>query len=200
MTLEGASAALARNGVDLSPGQLSRLERGHSDISAQRIEQLARLYGWKPGELLSGRGTDEHGIPRARMVPLIDSVQAGQWTEVIDPYEKGDAWRWVPAPSEVGQRAFALKVEGNSMEPDFQPGDTIIVDPERAPRPGDLVVARIDAHNAATFKRYRVKAAAKGRMQVELVPLNPDWPTLSIDERNGGRLVGVVTDHIRRLV
>lgn len=197
-TLEEASARLARRGIELSPSQLSRLERGESDVGQDRLQQLGRLYGWTSGELLSGRGEDELGMQRARMVPLIDSVQAGHWTDVVDPYVKGDAWRWVPAASDVGPRAFALQVDGASMEPDFHHGDVIVVDPDLQPKPGDFVIARIDDDNTATFKRYRQKGTdGRGRPVVELVPLNPDWPPILLKT---GRIVGVVTDHMRRLV
>jgi SOS-response transcriptional repressor LexA len=201
MTLEAAAARLARSGVDLSPGQLSRLERGLSDTGQERLKQLGRLYGWTAAELLAGRGGEDERMPRARMVPLIDKVQAGHWTEVADPYAHGEPLRWVPAPSNVGPRAFALELDGTSMLPDFKDKDVVIIDPDLEPKPGDFVAARIDEDNTATFKRYRVKGTDRhGRPIVELVPLNPDWPTLSMNAAKGGRIVGVATDHLRRLV
>jgi SOS-response transcriptional repressor LexA len=201
LTLEDAAAALARSGIELSPGQLSRIERGESDVARERLVQLGRLYGWTPAELLAGRSdVDDHGRPRAQMVPLIDSVQAGHWTEVADPYEKGDALDWVPVRRRVGPRAFALQISGQSMLPDFRDRDIIIVDPDIEAQPGYFVVARADDENAATFKRYRQTGRDnKGRPIVELVPLNPDWPTIQLKGKDS-RIVGVAVDHYRSLV
>lgn len=199
MTLEEVSAALARSGIELSPGQLSRLERGESGLTENRIDQLARLYGWAPAELIGGRKETDGALRTARLVPLIDSVQAGHWTEVVDPYAKGDAKLWIAAPRRVGPRAFALEIKGNSMEPEYREPDIIIVDPDREPHPGNDVVARIDPDDVATFKRYRQRRGAAGRIEVDLVPLNENWPTLTLDQKKGGRLIGVATDLIRRL-
>lgn len=199
LTLEEVSADLARQGIDLSPGQLSRLERGESDVSQERLKQLGRLYDWTPAELLAGRGSEDSERPRRRAVPLISRVQAGHWTEVANPHEDAIAERWITPPNHVGPRAFALEVAGQSMLPEFDDRDIIIVDPDLTPRPGHYVVAVVDRENEATFKKYRVKGADKrGQPIVELVPLNPDWPVLTLDK--GGRILGVVTDHIRRLI
>lgn len=200
LTLEAASAQLARRGIELSPGQLSRLERSDSTVSHERLVQLGALYDWTPAELLAGRGLDDDQtpLPRARMLPLINRVQAGHWTDVADPYLNVEPIRWVPAPSHVGPRAFVLEVSGPSMEPEFHDKDLIVVDPDVPPSPGNYVVACLD-DNEATFKRYRVKAhATRRRPEIELVPLNPDWPVLLL-QRNG-RIIGVATDHMRRLV
>jgi SOS-response transcriptional repressor LexA len=208
LTLEEVSNRLAKIGIDLSPGQLSRLERGKSEITRTRLQQLGRLYGRSAGDLLGGaqarrggRDEERERRPPAYAVPLIDKVAAGHWTEITDPYEKGDAESWIPVVRDIGPRAFALRIEGASMEPDFHDGDIIIVDPDLAPQPGRFVVARVDEDNAATFKRYREKGRdGRGRPIIELVPLNPDWPVMSISTAKGGRIVGVAVEHHRTLV
>lgn len=63
LTLEEVSERLAARDITLSPGQLSRLERGESDIPAERLRQLAGLYGWSAGELLDGRGPNAPETP-----------------------------------------------------------------------------------------------------------------------------------------
>lgn len=200
MTLEEAAAALSRQRIDLSPGQLSRIERGKSAFTEDRITQLARLYGWSPAELLGGRAHAERQRSSGRLVPLIDTVQAGHWTDVVDPYAKGDAKQWITAPHKVGPRAFVLEIKGDSMEPEYHDGDWIVVDPDVEPRPGNDVVARLDTDDVATFKRFRQRQGDKGRIEIDLAPLNPNWPVLRLDAKKGGRLIGVATDHIRRLI
>ena len=201
LTLETVTERLARQGVDLSPGQLSRLERGTSEVGRPRLVQLGKIYGWTPSELLGGKGIHDDGLPRGRMVPLIDTVQAGHWTDVVDPYLKGDAFRWIPAPPDAGPRCFALQIDGPSMEPEFRDRDVVVIDPDVEPKPGNYVVARIDEDNTATFKKYHLKGHdTRGRPIVDLVPLNDAWPVLSLNLRKGGRIVGVATDHYRRLV
>jgi SOS-response transcriptional repressor LexA len=204
LTLEQASDKLAKIGVLLSPGQLSRLERGESDVSRTRLTQLGRIYGSTAAQLLGGGSAttaERDERPQVRTVPLIDSVAAGHWTDVADPYEKGDAERWIPVNRHVGPRAFALVIDGPSMEPEFHDGDVIIVDPDVAPQPGRYVVARMEEDNAATFKRYREKGRdGRGRPMIELVPVNPDWPVMPLSSSKGGRIVGVAVEHHRSLL
>lgn len=201
LTLEEAEAALARHGIDLSAGQLSRIERGVSSVTQGRLTELGRLYGWSPAELLAGReaGKRGHSGTPARMLKLINRVQAGHWTEVANPHEEIEPIRWVAAPGPVGPRAYALEVAGPSMEPEFFDKDVIIVDPDIEPKPGYGVVALIDQDNEATFKRYREKRIdGHGKPVIELVPINPNWPIMTL--KKGGRILAVATYHIRRLI
>jgi SOS-response transcriptional repressor LexA len=198
LTLDQASDRLARRGVVLSPGHLSRMERSIAGVTSERLIELGSLYGWSPGELLSGRGENNHVVPQAHMLPLIDSEQAAHWVDAPSFAEVVDPKRWVPAPSNVGPRAFALRLEGNSNDPDFRNGDVVVVDPDLQPKPGDWVAARFEDENTVTFRRYRLKSDGNGARTIQLVPLNPDWPTMPLVGR--GAIIGVATDHMRRLV
>lgn len=183
--------------VDSTKATISRLEAGKRGLSQKWLERLAPALDVKAAELLEAPGAGGK-MPTPRMVPLINSVQAGHWTEIAESLPKGDDIHWVPAPAHVGPRAFGLEIDGPSMLPDFRPKDIIIVDPDRQADPGDFVVACVDDENVATFKRLRIKGHdPRGRPVAELVPLNPDWPTLTM--KKGGKIVGVATDLIRRL-
>lgn len=93
---------------------------------------------------------------------------------------------------------FALEIESESMLPDFKEGDIIIIDSALEPRPGDFVVAKLDREEKATFKKYRPRGEdADGYPVVELAPLNPDYPTLTMNVSNPGRVVGVMIEHRR---
>ncbi|HAZ41953.1 MAG TPA: LexA family transcriptional repressor, partial [Methylococcaceae bacterium] len=116
-----------------------------------------------------------------REVPVISSVQAGLWREAVDSYAPGAGHDYVVVQADLGSHTFALKVKGNSMEPEFKEGDTIIIDPDIKPSPGDFVVAR-NADQEATFKKYRPRGRnAQGIDVIELVPLNEDYPILRSD-------------------
>ena len=93
--------------------------------------------------------------------------------------------------------SFAV-IDGESMAPEFAPGDKILVDPDVTPRPGDYVVAKLDEEEKATFKKYRPRGRdAAGEEVVELRALNEDWPTLVIDARNPGHIVATMIEHRR---
>lgn len=182
-----------------SKATISRLEGGQRGLSQKWLETLAPLLNATPALLLESptavRATALE-IPRGAFVPLIDSVRAGRWTEVADPRDDGD--QLIPVLRRYGPRAFALELVGPSMLPDYREKDIVVFDPDIEARPGDDVVARLEDENEATFKRLRIKGYdQKGVPQIELVPLNPDWPVLSL--RKGGRIVAPAVDLIRRL-
>ena len=131
-------------------------------------------------------------------VPVIDRVEAGDWTEVEDPFIVGSADEFLQTDLEVSSSTFALVIQGRSMEPEFQAGDKVIIDPKIEPRPGDFVVAKRDNDQSATFKKYRPRSQdEKGHEVIELTPVNLDWPTLMIDQDNPGYIVGTMVEHRR---
>lgn len=101
--------------------------------------------------------------------------------------------------TDVGPRAFALEIIGESMLPDFRPGEVIIIDPDSAIRPGDFVVAKTDGDEEATFKKYRPRGYDDDNVEIiELVPLNEDYPSETINAARPGRIIGKMVRHIRK--
>jgi SOS-response transcriptional repressor LexA len=185
---------------------VSLWESGGANPAPDDWEVMARLYNVSIDFLMTGIHARKLSIAGnvssaiTRQIPLIDYVNAGKWGDVNNPFEKGDGFDFVPADASVSDAAFALRVEGDSMSPEFRPGSIIIVDPGVAPNPGDMVVAKLDRDETATFKKFRPRGVGKGGKEViELVPINPDWPTLVMDGGNPGRIIGTVVSHLRKM-
>lgn len=192
LTQDGLAAA-----AGTTKATISRLESGQRGLSQKWLERLAPALSAKPAELLDDPKAVRPATDTVRTVPLLNTIQAGRWHPVTDGGSRSEDYPQIPLPQRAGPRSFALTVSGPSMEPDFRARDVIIVDPDLQPQPGDFVVATIEDENEATFKRLRIKGAdSKGRPIIELVPLNLDWPVLSL---KNGRIVGVAVDLIRRL-
>lgn len=134
-----------------------------------------------------------------REIPLISYVQAGMMTEAIDPFSLGEGFETILTDQECSEQSFALRIKGRSMLPRFEPGDTIVIDPQRQPRPGDFVVAK-NTEEEATFKKYRPRGVnERGDVIFELVPLNDDFATLH-SERDHLHIVGVAIEHRKPLL
>lgn len=153
-----------------------------SDKSRTGAQQPRHFFSTLPGGL--------------REVPVISRVQAGLWREAVDSYAPGAGHDYVVVQADLGSNTFALKVHGNSMEPEFKEGDTIIIDPDIKPSPGDYVVAR-NEDQEATFKKYRPRGLnAQGIDIIELVPLNEDYPILRSDV-SPIEIIGTLVEHRR---
>ena len=117
-----------------------------------------------------------------KQIPLISYVRAGNWAGVVDPFQPNDAHDWLMTDLDISEGAFALEIKGDSMLPEFNPGDRVIIDPAIKPQPGDYVVAK-NGEEEATFKKYRLRSINEQGLEVfELVPLNPDYPSIRSDE------------------
>ena len=118
-------------------------------------------------------------------VPLLSSVQAGNFKEFVNNFSSADnPIEHVPTSVPVKQFTFALRVEGDSMEPDFKEGMVIIVEPELDPLPNDFVIVK-NGNEESTFKQL-----VKDGSDWYLKPLNDRYPIklLAPDMR----IVGVV--------
>jgi SOS-response transcriptional repressor LexA len=89
----------------------------------------------------------------------------------------------VPTSVPVKRHTFALRVTGDSMEPDFRPGMVLIVEPEMEPNPGDYVIAK-NAEGETTFKQL-----VKDGGDWYLKPLNDRYPIKPLGK---ARVIGVV--------
>lgn len=149
------------------------------------------LTGTEP-VMITGTSSNIAGGPDITMrVPLISFVQAGEWSEAIEGFSPENAEDFYLVTSSVGSRAFALRVVGNSMEPEFREGEIVIVDPDKEAETGAFVIAKIN-HDEATFKQL-----IKDGGSVFLRPLNGAYPVMDVTGRDL-RIVGRVVEKVKR--
>ena len=170
--------------------------------------KLAAATGFSAMWIATGSGPEKSGIapfdanvkpapPGMRAYPVISKIQAGLVKEISCPYEAGDGFAVEFGEDDASQWAFFLEIEGDSMLPDFRPGDRVLIDPDVSPRPGDFVAAR-NTKQEATFKKYRVRGIDEvGQEVFELVPLNDDYPVLRSDEHHL-IVIGTMLEHRRK--
>lgn len=136
-----------------------------------------------------------NGVERAnlvKMLPVINEVQAGKFTEIGDDVFD----EYVPAHPKDGD--YWLRVKGDSMTPDFKQGDLILVGKDLTAVTGNYVVALIADDPKATFKKYR-ECFDDGKPYHQLIALNEFYPP--IDSRaKPFEVIGVVLEHKRVLV
>lgn len=177
-----------------SQSRISQYESGKRTPKPEEIEALAGKLGTSASWLLFGVEVAEprasYGVgpgPATRgLVPLISWVRAGALCDAEDTLRPGDAEAWLPCPVPFGEGAFALRVTGASMEPEYRDGEAIYVDPTRAAKHGDDVIVRTP-DGLVTFKRFQ--DTPDGRY---LLALNPDHPERIIRVPEGTVVCGVV--------
>lgn len=185
----------------LVPAQLSQLtgDKSFRNIGgklARKIEASLDLpNGWL--DALQGESGQDSNVSYIGVkenkghFPLISWVSAGSWLEAVEPYRKEEIDIWPATTVDASENSFWLRVKGDSMTSPIgftvPEGMIILVDPEREPISGKLVVAKLESDNEATFKQYMIDAGRK-----YLKALNPQHPLTII---NGNcKIIGVVVD------
>ena len=143
-------------------------------------EEISLTPGWMPS-------------PRRepRKIPIISWVQAGAWVPTVDPFQPGYAEDFVTILEKCGENTFALKVVGESMEPEFTAGDIVLVDPECEWSTRDYVIVK-NGDDEATFKQILLDGD-----KVLLNPLNPRYPIQDMTGKEF-RVVGVVIQKVKK--
>lgn len=124
---------------------------------------------------------------RAGLVPLLNPIAAGGPRESHDKdFAAGHADMFVRFETDDPQ-AFALRVDGDSMSPDFRHGDIIVVSPKigakRPPyRDGMLGVVIFGSERTSTFKLvFTRRDGAQGEpLDYLLRPINEAHPPLRL--------------------
>lgn len=174
--------ALAHKTKSLSPSRISNYEQGLRTPGPDEARELGSALGESPAYLLGveEKRADYNVSPPAevkRQVPVISWVAAGKFCHSDDPFPPGVADEWVGATANVGPRAYALRVDGDSMEPRFPDGCTIIVDPEWEAKHKSFVVVRLEGSDETTFKQLMAEGGKR-----YLKPLNPRYPIIELSE------------------
>lgn len=165
-----------------------RQSGGRSLDALYRSGALHRLVG-EEGKAPRGGASDGAGEGERRdgggnvrptrlgaRVPLINSVAAGQLAEFTDlGYPVGVADEYVRCPDLGDPDAFAARVVGDSMEPEYKEGDVVIFSPARAVKPGMDCFARLEPDHETTFKRVYFEVGEEGGEMIRLEPLNKKY-------------------------
>lgn len=125
------------------------------------------------------------------MVPILSWVAAGSWSNV-EAVTFDDAIGYAPRPANLSKHGFALRVQGQSMLPEFKPDDIIYVEPMAGLmtiKDSDLVVVQCNDDSEATFKQLVIGETSD---DMYLKPLNPNWHEQRMMPMGECNLVGKV--------
>lgn len=158
----GESQAQLAQAIGTSTSAISAWATGIRFPRVEYINAIADHFGVDPSVLLN---IQEHKAS----IPVLGHVHAGDPTfaeqETLDYIDISDTM------AKQGEY-FALYVEGDSMAPDFQDGDTVIVQRQPVLETGDIGVFSISGEDA-TIKEYK-----RGERNIFLIPHNESYSIL----------------------
>ena len=153
---------------------IRRVRSGEVAMSA-KLRGLLERYLEEESSSKYGRITSnvEPRPLHLRKIPVYTFVQAGQATAYEGlPTSWGDEIEYDGAD----EKAFALRVSGDSMSPNFPPGTIITVSPKHPPHNGNLVVAKIK-DEGVLFKLFHHSGDGK---KITLTSYNNAYPPIQL--------------------
>ncbi len=156
--------AKAATQLDIDRSYLSQVERGRSPGNALRTrfylaEKATSVRS--NGNVMGGRGL--------RNVPILSWAQAGQ---THDFEQIPSDWDEVVPTDVTDERAFGVRLRGDSMEPKFSEGDIAVLLPSTAPTNGETVVANIKNQGVLC----KIMHVQLDKNLVKLSSYNPAYP------------------------
>lgn len=137
---------LARR-VGIAKSAISRYFNGTRELPLNRIGDFASALHTTPNFLLGVKeDTNSQGIK----IPVLGTVAAGipiSAVEDILDYEE------IPQSWQNQGEFFGLRIKGDSMKPDINDGDTVIVKQQSTANNGDVVIALVNGDDA-TCKKF----------------------------------------------
>ena len=180
----------------VSRGTVQQWEReGGTAPKRTRMAEVSEALNLTINKLVGDDANIASGpdIRSVRMYPVISCVQAGDWTDIYDNFQPGDADEWRESHKDLGANGYVLRVQGDSMtgsagaEYSFPAGFLLYVNPSLDALPGKFVIVRREGEQKATFKRY---VMVDGEPYLEA--LNPMWPNRYLKLLKGDVFCGVV--------
>lgn len=172
----GLSASGLARRAGLDPTTFNKSKRTTSDgklrwPSTESISKILEATSASFGEFVAlvGDGASPSALQR---VPVIGYAQAGNAGYFDDAgFPAGTGWDELMFPSLGDPHAYALEIAGDSMDPVYRDGDTIIVSPAAQIRRGDRVVLRTRDGEVMAKQLTRETAT-----RVELMSINRAHP------------------------
>jgi SOS-response transcriptional repressor LexA len=179
----GGQAQIARD-MEISPTQVQQWIKGFRSISSESARRLEKAFkrpkGWmdRPEESVQP-------VPNPQsQIPLLNWAQLRDWQETGRTHPASEIVDLVAIVGTFGPRVFALHVCGDSMEPAFFEGDTIIVDPDRIPKGRDYVIVTGKPGSEPTFKQLLVEVDERylkpANRRYHILPVTPDMTIVGV--------------------
>ncbi len=173
-----ASGLARRAGLDPTTFNKSKRTTGDGKLRWPSTESISKVLDATSVSLtdfvsLIGETAGPGAFQR---VPVIGYAQAGNAGYFDDAgFPVGTGWDELLFPSLGDPQAYALEIAGDSMEPVYRDGDTIIVSPAAQIRRNDRVVVRTRGGEVMAKQLVRETAT-----RIELLSINRAHPDRSI--------------------
>lgn len=163
----GLTQAEVAASIGITQNAYSYWENGKVKIDHESLAKLSRLFGVTIDYLM---GISEQPQDNIVKIPVLGTIPAGIPLEAIE-----DIIDYEEIPQSFlsgGKEYFALAVKGDSMWPDYLPGDVVIVRKQPICNSGDDCIVYVNGYDA-TLKQVKLNDEDHS---LTLMPRNQSYP------------------------
>jgi SOS-response transcriptional repressor LexA len=166
---QNSTQAEAAQLLNINRSYLSQVERGRPPGRTlwNRFLLLEKAAAMKPPKSSPPGAAFAYG--NVRTVPILSWAQAAQ---AIDLEQIPTEWDEVVPTDVSDERAFGVRLRGDSMEPRYSDGDVAILLPSILPNNGDTVLANIREQGAVC----KIMHVQLDKNLIKLSSYNPAYP------------------------
>ena len=185
------------NMIGVKKAAVQKWESGMvQNLKRNTIKQLSDIFEVSPASFIDNDDPIESNatiLPqeKIRMIPVYESVSAG-----FGAYADNYILEYIPlfiSSDEEAHNTLCIKVQGNSMYPKIEDGDSIQVLKQDWCEPGQVAIVLIDGENAV------VKKVEYDRSSITLLSFNPEYAPRVFKgaERDRLKILGIVRKVIK---
>lgn len=170
---QGMSMSELARRVGTAKSAISRYFKGTREFPLNKVGEFASALHTTPDILLGMEYEPQHS--QGLQIPVLGTVVAGIPISAVE-----DILDYEEVPQSWGNQGefFALKINGDSMEPRMESGDVVIVKQQSDANSGDTVIVLVNGDDA-TCKRLQ-----KTNNGIMLVSTNPKYPPMFYSEED----------------
>jgi len=158
-----------------------------------KIQKIADYFNVPKSSLTEQRATNIIEIqPNFVKIPILGTIACGN---PITAEQNIEEFTYELADDLPTGNIFALTAKGDSMEPTIPNGSKVFIREQPDCENGEIAAVLLNGDNEATLKRIR-----KQGKTIILLPDNPKYGPIIVDEYNPARIIGKAIRVIRDLI
>lgn len=127
-------------------------------------------------------------------VPVLEWAEIDDWAGGVLDMRANQNREYLQADIATSRSTIALRINDESMTPDFRVNDEILIDPEMEPDEGDCILVKMERTGQELFRHY----VPRRNGAYDLLAENPEWPTVTVNATNPAVIRGVLSEHRRK--
>jgi SOS-response transcriptional repressor LexA len=185
-----SEAELCRR-INIPQSTISRLLNGATnDPRASTLTAIAKYFDVSVDQLIGLKPipktlNKEAIAAMTTFIPLLSIEDIKSWTPAANIEQQDKYRQWIETES-FNKNCFSLKIDDESMWPQFAAGTILVVNPALNPKNRDFIVCYLSKERRGICRQY----LSENNIKI-LKPINQSLPSIKIGKND--KIVGVIT-------